>query len=601
MPIDPSVLLKQEPMNIGNAIQAGAQGNLAITRADQARTEFADQQNDAPIVKDYSALPGTDLYTTKGLAAAMDHMRGRISAKSFMELGDRFTKAQANELAYKSHALSYSKAMLEAEHDDNEFVVRNLSGYFNATEDQKPQVLSDALSRMEIATKPDGTPRLTPKQIGSLRQAPSSALDAMYTTSDFKKSVNKDLLDQATIKEKTARAEQLSGIGPTDQYTSPDGKSYVKAKKSGQVYLVGADDSYTPAPYLPPGSINVNTPPKVNAFKQKIDDQKAYTADLLANPTMDVLAAGVDLAINPSATVGLGPNDPSRPAMVSLGKMLKMSPEGMAAASDYKAKTGALIAFERMKAITSANEVTAENLLAQVQPLLEKGVTSPTDIKFINNWLTSYKRAIGDVDVAKVDLFEKALKADVARIQSGSTSAVSTPVAFLKNGEVILPMGMKTTDYADIIKAIKQDMGARISANEATVKELKDSLSQSRLLLAKKAGEAAKLAKSTNPDDWDKFINGEPTSAATPAAAPAPAEEPIQTKYTVEQLGQELKDARAAARGGDKVAATLVPKLEARLKAAGGIASADGPKENDEQKSKSGKPMVFRNGQWEYK
>lgn len=599
MPIDPSVLLKQEPMNIGNAIQAGAQGNLAITRADQARTEFNDSQNDSAAIKEYAALPGTDLYTTKGLAAASDHLKGRISAKSFMELGDRFTKAQANELSYKANALNYTKAVVAAEHDDNEFVVRNLSGYFNATEDQKPQVLSDALSRMELATKPDGTPRLTAKQIESLRQAPSTSLDAMYTTSDFKKAVNKDLLDQATVKEKNAKAAQLEGIGPTDQYTSPDGKSYVKAKKSGQVYLVGADDNYTPAPFLPPGSVNINTPPKVNAFKQKLEDQQKYTADKLANPTLDVLAAGVDLAINPQANVGLGPNDPNRPAMVSLGKMLKMSPEGMAAASDFKAKTGALLAFERMKAITSANEVTAENLLAQVQPLLEKGVASPTDIKFINNWLTSYKRAIGDVDVAKVDLFEKALKADVARIQSGSTSAVSTPVAFLKNGEVILPMGMKTTDYADIVKAIKQDMGARIGANEATVKELKDSLSQSRLALAKKAGEAAKLAKSTSPEDWDRFINGEPTSAATPASAPA--EEGVQTKYTVEQLGQELKDARAAARGGDKVAATLVPKLEARLKAAGGIAAADGPKENDEQKSKSGKPMVFRNGQWEYK
>lgn len=583
MPIDPSVLLKQTPIDIGGAIGEGANANFAVTRANAARTEFNDSQNDAAVIKDYSALPGTDLYTTKGLADAQDHLRGRISAKSFMELGDRFTKAQGNEIAYKSNALKYSKTMLEAEHDDNEFVVRNLAAVFNAPDPAtKAQLRADAIDRMALATKPDGSPRLTPKQVENLRQTPDTAFDALYTTSDYKKAVNKDLLDQATVKEKNARAAQLEGIGPTDQYTSPDGKSYVKAIKTGQVYLVDANDNYTPAPFLPPGSVNIKTPPKVNALDQRITTQKKYTSDLLANPTAGLLSMAVDNAIT-NAPLGLGPTDPSRPAAMMLARVLKETPEGMAAASDYKAKTGALMTFERMKAITTANEVTAENLLAQVQPLLEKGVTSPTDIKFINNWLTSYKRAIGDVDVAKVDLFEKALKADVARIQSGSTSAVSTPVAFLKNGEVILPMGMKTTDYADIIKAIKQDMGARISANNEIVRQIKADISTSRLNLSKVAARAAKIADSTDPADFERLISGT-LEAPKPATHEkvTPADQKARNVDSVEIIRSELVKARAQYRTETDPAKKTrleadIKGLEREIKAIGGKVEAEPP------------------------
>ena len=139
-------------------------------------------------------------------------------------------------------------------------------------------------------------------------------------------------------------------------------------------------------------------------------------------------------------------------------------------------------------------------------PLLEKGATSPTNIKIVNDWVTKFKRAIGNADVAEVDIYQKAIQADVARIQSGVSGAGQTPVAFLHAGEVIMPLGLPKAAYPQILQAITADMESRRTANDAQRTDITGRIEVSRKKLNSIALEAARNVNSTDvskylPDD----------------------------------------------------------------------------------------------------
>ena len=83
MPIDPSVLLKAQPVDVAAGVQEGATANLASTRAQDVRMQLEDTQQTNQALKDYLSVDGADLYTSKGIEEAMPKLKGRIPPKAY--------------------------------------------------------------------------------------------------------------------------------------------------------------------------------------------------------------------------------------------------------------------------------------------------------------------------------------------------------------------------------------------------------------------------------------------------------------------------------------------------------------------------------------
>ena len=350
------------------------------------------------------------------------------------------------------------------------------------------------------------------------------------------------------------------------QYNGADGKMYFQ-NKTGDTWTVGADGNKQAVQGVPQGA-------KPVGYVDKAAATQTVTSNLLTNPTEGLLDLAVQHVVTGRPPV-LGQNSALRPAEAVLAATLAQAPGGAEAAAAYKADSESLKNVTKIDDAIGSSVNTAENLLSKIDPLLtKKAAAAPTDIRLINKWINNFKRdVIGDEDLAAIDIFRKAIQSDVARVQSNVSGAGGTPVAFLKNGEVVLPENMPAEAYKQIIATVKSDMEARRQGNAQKVAEIRGRFTDSQKKLRSYAMEAAKRASSA---DLSTYTDGfsEPAAAPAPAtpaaeAAPAmPAASPEKATFAGDPAAAraELKKLREDARTG-KGDKDMVAKEAAALEA----------------------------------
>ena len=496
MPIDPNVLLKAQPADIGGAIQVGDQANMTHLKAAQTRSDYFDNQNDMAAIKDYSALPDTDLYTSKGLKEAQDHLKGRVSPKTMMELADRTNKAQQGELSYQSGLQKFSKAMLEAEHDDNEFTAKYLGPVVKEQDPEKRKVLfEETLKQIADAKRPDGKPRLTPQQLDSLSKSPPQAIDALYAGSDFKKQVTDTARKEAETKKQDAQTEALKSGGPVTHWTTPAGEDVVVDKhgKVNKVDTVTGD--WTPMASLPTGSYqagkkNPTTVPP-DASKMLSDEDNAYLAEY-------EMTTGKPI---PGIPVGTGSAAASA-RQAYLKAFVKVAKE-----KGYAADEAGQLALRRDATREAIKQRTTQNAAIEagerdlkivggvIKDELSKigGADSPLARKYWNKVSTEWA---GDPQFAGLNAALVNYKETAARVYSGQSGAGGTPVTYLKLAESSIGGNPTLEQFSKTTDVMNKLFEARKQSNEGTIKGLLESV---RMVDKPAASSAASPTNETVP------------------------------------------------------------------------------------------------------
>ena len=464
-----------------------------------------------------------DLSTPEGWDKSLQYLQQNNAPASFMsQMSEHANKVKTGFANWQSSLSKMEKDKLEkyeAGMDYSAQGVDALTQQYQKDTEEKGKDYADAQWQQNLPKLSQGikqTPYATPELLKSLEGLTPEQAVHLPEVFNYKKKVleahkldlsNRELESKAKVEE--ARAKSIAD-GKAITGKGPDGTAYMVTPGIGVERWSGTEWQKTEK--LPEGFVQMSGGAGTSKVSAKEESRKK-TEELLKAPTKGIIDAAVVAAATGKDPV-LGANSDWRPAIALITQGLKNSPEGAAAAAEYYANRQSLGKVTATNDAIAVNEKTAENLIKQVEPLLESGTTSPTGVKKLNDWLTEVKRQMGDADVANVDLFQKALQSDVARIQSGIAGAGSTPVKFLENGEVVLPQGMPKEAYPKIIAAIRSDMVARAKGNDSQRQEIEKRVDISRQKLN---GIVQEVAKHVNDPAFDPVFE-EPAAPAAPAA-----------------------------------------------------------------------------------
>ena len=115
MALDPSMLLKATVVDVPGALAKGDQNRTLAAENEQKRTAIAQETADNAALKDYLAVPNTDLYTSKGVADALPMLKGRISPKTYMDLATRQADLKGHEGTYAASVAKLDAQTLQTQ------------------------------------------------------------------------------------------------------------------------------------------------------------------------------------------------------------------------------------------------------------------------------------------------------------------------------------------------------------------------------------------------------------------------------------------------------------------------------------------------------
>lgn len=570
---------------------------------------------------------GADFHTPAGLDKTMKDLEGKLSPAGYMNLAkhrDATVKSYGETLRTASQ---YDLDTLKVQNDGITHAMPLVESLLSHADKLKesgmpPDAVEEQLKagRAALGTQlraqktASGRTLLPEDFINVLETGDMETVRRMHDEHPTHHAAVKEALQLAQEKAALAKAEldrkKAEEQGSYTVLTSKEDPRLYRVSKSGKAEIQTGPNEWAPTMKLP-GDVQqavqaANT--KDNRLKQAAEE----TEKALQHPTQALL----DMAINSVVTgdkpaFGSGQSSLRAPYSLLTAKM-RANPENIALVQEYKANQASLSNITKTSDVITANEKTATNLLNRVMPMLEKGATSPTDIKLVNEWVTKFKRAIGNADVAEIDIYQKAIQADVARIQSGVSGAGQTPVAFLHAGEVILPIGLPKAAYPQILEAIKADMQSRRTANDAQRTETAKRTADNFTKVKQMAYEAAKQVSSTDLSEYlPPDASPEQKSEARGGGVGAKVDSKVQKERDTErgpilqrEYEKKVRDFSDSTdlENKDRIRVDIAA-LKKEAKAAG-VTLSDSPaqkfKEGETKTSKSGKPMVFKNGNWYY-
>lgn len=540
MALDSSMLMQGKPIDIGGAIQQGSTARLQSIKAQEASTEQADTMNDTNVVKSYLAEPDSDIYTSTGLDKALKDLKGKVSVKTYESLADRRTKAQSAEAAYKNLTLKADDAALARETDDLEFILSNLAPVVGEKDPNlRKQKLEDTLNSVKGMTRADGkTPRVPPTVIESVRNAPPQVLDALYNTSKAKKTIIDLAKEEAGIKRTEAQTAALEGLGPTEEWVTPDGEQYLKGTKNGKTVKVESDGSFTPVPVLPTGATKLGSKVDGAVAKQKA---AAELLDFDKNPPTPAEETMARTYMVSRKMESLGQNSPLRPRIAMLAAKLATD-EGRSVLADnavYKAESANAANLTKQYGVIKAGEQTVLGNLELMKDLIKK--VDATGVPVLERWVRAGKRAIaGDPDVTKLDALIQSTQADIGKVLSASTGAAGIPVEALKKAQKYMGENLTADQFDALYDIVPKEMAVRTDKME---EQIAKSMDKVRGLTAKPGAKAA-----------------EPT--------------PKEGELSIEDARKELQTARQKVRETSdpeqkRLATAVVRDLEAKIEALG--------------------------------
>ncbi|GAC1460669.1 MAG: hypothetical protein NVSMB70_06300 [Chamaesiphon sp.] len=485
--------------------------NDQMDTGEKARS-LSQAANDRTALDEY-IKNGGDLYTAPGAQKGLQDLRGKVGSDVYMKLAAHADQMRKSEVAFNNDLMTADENKLKLYGQRIEYtmpMLDQLKQTYEKTKAEKGEVTAraefDAAKAKLVSGVDQAHGGYHPELNNILQGANPENIDFLMANTKYHKDKVETAYKEAQTKKDLAMADAYGGKG-TDFYKDPTSGAIYRANPTTGIaerQLEGG--GWVPAA-LPAGA----TPLKNSGSAGKIAEQQKHTVELLTHPTVGLLDTAINVAVTGKMDV-LGQNNPDRDAIVKIKNVLTNTPEGAAAAASYSADKKSLENVTKINDVISANDKTAENLINKLKPLMAKGATSPTDVKFLNEWINKIRTGFGDVDLAQVAIFDKALQADVARIQSGTAGAGTTPIQFLKNAQVVLPPGLPAEMYPKIFESIRSDLDARKAANASQSAEISARIQKSREAVAKLA---AKAAEKANSHDLTEF--GGSSEGASPS------------------------------------------------------------------------------------
>ena len=473
MPIDPSVLLKAQPVDVAAGVQEGATANLASTRAQDVRMQLEDTQQTNQALKDYLSVDGADLYTSKGIEEAMPKLKGRIPPKAYLELGAARQKALTAEAQYQASLGNLNTTQLKS-HTDNIEAIMELVGPladFKGSPEEWPAYLSTKLDAAAGQVGPTGAPLISPNEIANAKKLPQDTFKQLYAASKSHKSMVDTAYKEAETKRQEAQTNVLDEGGPQTHWTTPAGDD-VLVSKSGRVNKIDpSTGDWVTLPALPPGSYKSGAK---NPAGPPVDEAKK-----LAPEDLQWIAAYEQQTGKPIPGIPVGMGAAAGQARQEyLKAFVKMAKErgysGGDAGQLALVRDASKEAIKQRTTQNAAIEAGERDLIKVGDTIKEEltklgGPSSPLVRKYWNKAATVWAGdpAFSGLNAALVNYKETA-----ARVYSGQSGAGGTPVTYLKLAESSIGENPTLEQFSKTTETMNKLFEARKASNEGTIKGL---------------------------------------------------------------------------------------------------------------------------------
>lgn len=577
--LDSSVLGTAKPADVSGAIAQGQKEHMVGLEAQQADQDARDNQ----VLMDYMKVPGVEMYSAKGMEKGLKDLQGRIGPKTFQLLMKGRQAAQKGEADFAQSLTQYKSDQLAQLEEETNYVMQTVAPLVENEKD--PEVWrakrDQALDAAGKEVMPNGQPRVPPQLIEKLKNADKNVFDAIYATTASKKALLDAHLKQANIAKAEALAAESKGrtgnpkLGK--QYHSPSVPGIFYQGDKG-TFKIDENGERQPVNGLPVDAVPVGA-----AGSAKNAQANSLIEEIKAKPeVLDQLASEYNVTGKmPSA----GQNSPLRPMILMRAAELTIAENKDAAGGRamYKAESANVSNLTKQYGVIKAGEETVLNNMKLMKEVI--GKVDATGVPALERWVRAGRRAIeGDPDVTKLDALIQSTQADIGKVLSASTGAAGVPVEALKKAQKYMGENLTAEQFAALEDIVPKEMTARTDAMEKQIER--------GMRKIKELGFS---------------VGGKRPASTAPSSAPSGTDNSDRENILRSELNKAREQVRslkasngdgAAIRRAEEDVSALERELGGKAKAA--PASGAGPTEGQTAKSKSGKPIIFRNGKWEY-
>ena len=590
MPLDSRVLLSGQPLDVAAGVQQGAQAQQMQNAAQAQQNQLQQHQLqlwDDSVLKDYMSLPDTNMYTAAGLDKSLADLKGRVSPQQYMKLIDHTSKFKEDTVKYQTSLNKLNDSQIAQTEQVLDRISSNFKPLVDATTPEEFNAKrGELVASMSAETLNNGQPKFTPKQIADTAGYTREQVKQYWNVSSARKELIKNHKDEAAarleeqrVAESKARQKMIEEGGVSGQKLAivQDIQERVASgeitKEQGAVEMSA-----------------VSGTPRQSVLEVKAGMSKAALADPWGERTGSpgIMDAAIGKAVR-GDPISFGPSSGLKEPTEQVAAKLANDPIiSQIAAKTRRVDIPALAAITKQGDFIKIGESTVQDLLPALAPYLK--TQNPTGIKLVNDVILKVQKAFGDADPIIAEQFITSLQADIARVQAGQTGAAATPVSFVKQAGIYVPTGLSEGNYKLVFDAVQREMKARTSSVDAKKAEIEGRMThnydlvraRAERLYPKPGSEATKIPADTQRDrDTDayqiKMQEFEKTSQLVKDL------ESEASKATDPKI-KEVTSAKIRRAKEDLVALRRELKLP----------------EEERQMSKSGKPMIKRNGQWEY-
>ena len=482
------------PVDVGGALAQGDKDRTIAAQNEQKRTDIAQEAADKAALKDYLAVPNTDLYTSKGVADALPMLKGRISPKTYMDLATRQADLKGHEGTYAASVAKLDAQTLQTHIANQDYILGTIGplAEFKGTDEEWPAYLSSQVDAATGLKRPDGTPLIPASEVDSIKKMPQTAFKQMYAGTAVAKGTLDDAYKAAQTKaqeasaaDRLASAEMKKGMGPIDQWSDPaTGAQYIKGSKSGKMFKVDDDGSFTPVNVMPANAVKLGAKGAV----------KAEEAAGLTDEENTVLAEYQTTTGKQIPGIPAGSGAAARTARIAYMKsFVKLIKD-----RGYTGDEAGLIAIQRdasrgaAKSLIAQNGVieSGENELKVVGGIIKNELTklggpnSPLVRKYWNKASTEW---MGDPQFSGLNTAIVTFQDVAARTMSNQSGAGGTAVSYLTLAEKALGGKNPTLEqFSKTDEVMNQVFDARRVGFEEALKSL-----NAKIQIPAKAGSIA--------------------------------------------------------------------------------------------------------------
>lgn len=584
--IDTSGLRNPQVVDIAGALQ---KGNTALQSEIKTR-EMQQEAGDQQVIRDLSSVPGVDFSTPKGIKEFMGHLQGRVSPDTIMKLGDMSNRMEQAENQKILNLAKMAKDDRDRYESTQEMVMSAFDGMDKIeSPEERTSKINERLTGLKGEKTSGGTNLYDPRAIEALQAMPWDRQQSIYKGSQHAK----DLLARAKDEAQVKRLEELtraSKEGTAENWATKEGKPLLR-HKDGTFYEVNPETGeQTKLAAMPEGAYNVS---KAKAGGLSADEHSQLSPEANAWIAEYQQVTGKQIPGIPAGS-GAAARKARLAYMESFYKLGKERGYTGGEAGELALTRDAT--RESMKSIITknANIAASEKDLAKVATVIKDELTklggpdSPLVRKYWNKASTDW---LGDPQFSALNTAITNYTEVAAKTLSNQTGAGGTPVSYLHLAQQTLGTNPTLEQFSKIDDVMNKLFKAREDSNRETLNELR----ASSRMVDKTGGAGAE----------------KPSGESSPSKDPKAAEKSSDALLILESERERADKKLAEIKADPKAKPEDVTRAEndlagvrreiARLKGGKAEEPKKGPpKEGDTDKSKSGKPIVFRNGKWEY-